>query len=116
MNVESIIRLLEGKVVTVRSNNAGLNFERAFTSDLMSDVLTLKKCDNVILLSGLANIQTVRTMEMAGLYLLALVRGKKASAEMIKLAEENEISIVETAFSAFRASAVLYNAGIKSLF
>jgi predicted transcriptional regulator len=82
----------------------------------MSDVLTLGQCEDVILLTGLANIQTIRTVEMAGLYLVVLVRGKKASEEMIKLAEENEISIIETAFSAFRASAVLYNAGIKSLF
>ena len=115
MNVENITKLLEGRVVT-SCDNAGLNLSRAFTSDLMSDVLTLKQCEDVILLSGLANIQTIRTAEMANLFLVVLVRGKKANEDMIQLAEENEISIVETAFSAFRASAVLYNAGIKSLF
>jgi predicted transcriptional regulator len=47
---------------------------------------------------------------------VVLVRGKKATEEMIALAEENEISIIETAYSAFKASAILYNAGIKSLF
>jgi hypothetical protein len=76
----------------------------------------LEQCEDVILLTGLANIQTIRTAEMAGMYVVALVRGKKASEEMIALAEENEIIIVETAFSAFRASAVLFHAGIKSLF
>ena len=115
MNVENITKLLEGRVVT-SCDNAGLNLSRAFTSDLMSDVLTLKQCEDVILLSGLANIQTIRTAEIANLFLVVLVRGKKASDDMIQLAEENEINIVETAFSAFRASAVLYNAGIKSLF
>jgi len=115
MKVEEITGLLEARVVT-SCGNAGLNLGRAFTSDLMSDVLTLKKCDDVVLLTGLANIQTIRTAEMANLYLVVLVRGKKASDEMIQLAEENEITIVETAFSAFRASGVLYNAGIQSLF
>ena len=115
MNVESITRLLEGRVAT-SCDSAGLNVSRAFTADLMSDVLTLKQCDDVILLSGLANIQTIRTAEMANLSLVVLVRGKRASDEMIQLAEENEICIIETSFSAFRASAVLYNAGIKSLF
>ena len=115
INLEKIAELLEGKIITSFAD-VGQNIKRAFTSDLMSDVLTLRQCKDVILLTGLANIQTIRTAEMADLYFVVLVRGKKASEEMIKLAEENEISIVETAFSAFRASAVLYNAGIKSLF
>ena len=115
MKLENVAELLEGKIVTSFSN-ACRNIERAFTSDLMSDVLTLGNSEDVILLTGLANIQTIRTAEMASLYLVVLVRGKRANDDMIKLAEENEISIIETAFSAFRASAVLYNAGIKSLF
>jgi hypothetical protein len=53
---------------------------------------------------------------MAGLFVVAIIRGKKASEEMIALAEENEIVIIETAFSGFRASGVLYHAGIKALF
>jgi hypothetical protein len=115
MKLEYIAELLEGKIVTSCSN-ACLNVERGFTSDLMSDVLTLENCENVVLLTGLANIQTIRTVEMAGMYIVVLVRGKKASGEMIALAEENEIIIMETAFSAFRASAVLHQAGIRSIF
>jgi hypothetical protein len=115
MNVEDITKLLEGNVVT-SCDYSRLNLDRAFTSDLMSDVLTLKHCEDVVLLTGLANIQTIRTAEMADLHVIVLVRGKKANEDMIELADENEIIIVETAFSAFRASAVLYNAGVKSLF
>jgi predicted transcriptional regulator len=115
MKLKDIAELLEGEIIT-SCNNDHKNMERAFTSDLMSDVLTLAQCDDVVLLTGLANIQTIRTIEMSGLPFVVLVRGKKASEEMIALAEENEISIMETAYSAFRASAVLYNAGIKSLF
>ena len=115
MNLENIAKLLEGKIVT-SGNHPALNVERGFTSDLMSDVLTLGECKDVILITGLANIQTIRTAEMAGLNYIALVRGKKASGEMTALAEENDINIVETAFSAFRASAVLYHAGIRSIF
>jgi hypothetical protein len=115
MKLENIAGLLEGKIVTSRSH-AHLNAERGFTSDLMSDVLTLEQCEDVILITGLANIQTIRTAEMAGLHMVAIVRGKRASEEMIALAEENEIIIIETAFSAFRTSAVLYHAGVKPLF
>ena len=115
MELEHIVKLLEGEIVTLH-NTTFRKIERGFTSDLMSDVLTLERCEDVVLLTGLANIQTIRTMEMAGLYVVALVRGRKATEEMIALAEENEIVIIETAFSAFRASAVLFHAGIKPLF
>ena len=116
MTSENIAKLLEGTIVTSPDSAACLHVERGFTSDLMSDVLTLGPCEDVILITGLANMQTIRTAEMAGLYVVALVRGKKASDGMIALAEENEIVIIETAFSAFRASALLYHANIKSIF
>jgi predicted transcriptional regulator len=115
MNTADIAKLLEGKIVTF-SHNEQQQVDTAFTSDLMSDVLTLDDCDGVALITGLANIQTIRTVEMAGIYFVILVRGKKTSEEMLELAEENEIAIIETAYSAFRTSALLYNAGVKSLF
>ena len=115
MKLKKIAELLEGKTIT-SCNSPSLNVEKGFTSDLMSDVLTLGECEDVILITGLANIQTIRTAEMAGLNYVALVRGKKASEEMIALAEENDINIIETAFSAFRASAVLFHAGIRSIY
>lgn len=115
MNSVDIAKLLEGKIVTSIQNEQQ-PIDTAFTSDLMSDVLTLNDCDGVALITGLANIQTIRTAEMAGIYFVILVRGKKTSEEMLELAEENEIAIIETAYSAFRTSAVLYNSGIKSLF
>ena len=115
MKIEDITKLLEGKMVT-SCNHPSLNVERGFASDLMSDVLTLGSCEDVILITGLANIQTIRTAEVAGLNHVALVRGKKASGEMIALAEENDIVIVETAFSAFRTSSVLHHAGIGSIY
>ena len=115
MNALEITKLLEGKIVT-SSHKIDHQVDAAFTSDLMSDVLTLDDCQNVALITGLANIQTIRTVEMAGIHSVILVRGKKSSEEMIELADENEITIIESAYSAFRASAVLYNAGVKSLF
>jgi len=115
MELKNIAELLEGEIVT-SCNQHSNNVERGFTSDLMSDVLTLGPCEDVILITGLANIQTIRTAEMAGLNYIALVRGKRASGEMIALAKENDINIIETAFSAYRASAVMYHAGIGSIF
>ncbi|MDR0368244.1 MAG: hypothetical protein LBH82_03775 [Bacteroidales bacterium] len=116
MNIEEIVKLIDGKIV---SEVQGSHFDvtHAFTSDLMSDVLTVNNSDGiVVLLTGLANVQTIRTAEMANLNIIILVRGKKANQDMITIANENDIIVIESKYSAFRASAVLFNAGIKSLF
>ena len=115
MTIIEILKLIEGEVVT-QNSEMDIVVTHAFTSDLMSDVLTIKDQEGIALLTGLANVQTIRTVEMAGLNLVVLLRGKKANDDMIEIAEENDIVIIETKYSAFRVSAILYNAGIKSLF
>lgn len=115
MKIEEISKLIEGEIVA-QGTDEDYEITHAFASDLMSDVLTINHPEKIVLLTGLANIQTIRTAEMANLNLVVLVRGKKANEDMIELAKENDIVIIESKYSAFRASAVLYNAGIKSLF
>jgi hypothetical protein len=51
----------------------------------MSDVLTLDQ-DNVVLITGLATLQTIRTAEMADINCIIFVRNKRATSEMIRLA------------------------------
>src|SRR5690554_6363446 len=73
----------------------------------MSDVLTLDE-DNILLITGLANLQLIRTAEMADIQAVLLDRGKPASPEMIRLADENGIIFMETPFSIYKASGILY--------
>ena len=61
----------------------------AFASDLMSDVLTLK--ETPMLITGLCNVQTIRTCDMATLDIVVFVRNKKPTDDMIELAEENDM-------------------------
>lgn len=89
--------------------------EKAFSSDLMSDVLTLDD-GNILLITGLANIQLIRTAEMADIEVVLLARGKKAADDMIQLANENGLVILETSFSLFRASGILYSNGLKPVY
>lgn len=87
----------------------------AFASDLMSDVLTLNS-DSVTLITGLANVQSVRTAEMSDIKCIVYARGKKASPEMVELAEENEMVLMECRYSMFRISGLLYQAGVQPVY
>lgn len=89
--------------------------EKAFSSDLMSDVLTLDD-HRILLITGLANLQLIRTVEMADIPVVLLSRNKNATPEMIELAKEIGIILLETPFSIFRASGVLYQNGLDPLY
>jgi predicted transcriptional regulator len=113
MELNSIIDLLDAKIIAGKSGN--LNVETGFCSDLMSDVLTLET-DKMLLITGTANLQTIRTAEMADIHCILLVRNKKATKEMINLAEESGIVILETSLSSFRCCGILYNAGLNPVY
>lgn len=114
MRVEEIIELTAANVV---AGNEKLQIEitKAFSSDLMSDVLTLDHHD-IILITGLANIQLIRTVEIADVPVVLLCRNKKATPEMIELSNEIGIVLLETPFSIFRAGGVLFENGLKPLY
>ncbi|MFV0591349.1 MAG: hypothetical protein ACK5M7_08195 [Draconibacterium sp.] len=88
---------------------------KAFSSDLMSDVLTLDE-DHILLITGLANVQLIRTAEMADIEVVLLSRNKRATPEMIDLANETGLVLLETPYSIFRAGGILFEAGLLPVY
>jgi hypothetical protein len=86
-----------------------------FSSDLMSDVLTLRTA-GLLLITGLCNIQTIRTAEMAEIHYILFVRNKKATPAMVELAAENNMLIMETPYSLFKTSGILYSGGLMPVY
>lgn len=114
MKISEIVRLLDARVVCGHQN-LERDAEFAFSSDLMSDVLTVEM-SHIVLITGMANIQAMRTAEISDSLAVILVRNKKASAEMIEIAKENNMVLIEFSGSMFRASGILYNAGLKPVY
>ena len=114
MTVAQIAQLLDASIICGHEREDH-KLEVACASDLMSDVLTLKD-DNVLLITGLANLQTLRTAEMSDIQCVVFARNKKVTPEMIELAVENDIIIMECRYSVFRTAGMLYEAGINPIF
>jgi len=114
MTVKEITGIIDGSVIC-RSDNPATLLEYAFASDLMSDVLTIEK-ENLILITGLANLQTIRTAEMSDISCIIFARNKKIGDEIIALARENNMILIESPHSVFRISGELYKAGIKPIY
>ncbi|HOF17082.1 MAG TPA: hypothetical protein PLF32_09395 [Bacteroidales bacterium] len=114
MTIKEIAESLEGEIVC-SEKFTNRKVEKAFSSDLMSEVLTIDS-ENLILITGLVNVQTIRTCEMLDIQNIIIVRNKKATPEMLELAEENDIIIIQCPFSMFKASGILYQHGIKPIY
>ncbi|MEI8114309.1 MAG: hypothetical protein WCI54_11800 [Bacteroidia bacterium] len=89
--------------------------EMGYSSDLMSDVLTLDT-DNLVLITGLVNLQAIRTAEMADIRAIVFVRNKKVNQSMVKLACENGMCLLESPYSLFKSSGLLFQAGLKPIY
>jgi len=83
----------------------------AYSSDLMSDVLAFVENQSV-LLTGLVNLQVIRTAEMMDICCVIIVRGKMPDEQLIKLAEEKEIVLMTTKHTMYSACGRLYSKGL----
>lgn len=81
-------------------------------ADLMSDVLAFTK-DGALLLTGLTNLQVVRTADVGGLTAIIFVRGKTPSQETTELAKELDIPLFSTPHTLFEACGILFSNGLK---
>lgn len=80
--------------------------------DLMSDVLAFAK-EKIVLLTGLINLQVIRTAEMLDIKAIIFVRGKRPTEDMIELATERGIILLSTDVPLYYACGKLYEAGLK---
>jgi predicted transcriptional regulator len=114
MTIRDIAGLIDGKVLCGEDKISD-SVEYAFASDLMSDVLTVEK-ENILLITGLTNLQVIRTSEMSDIYCVIFARDKKVGEDIVNLAKENNIILVESPHSVFHVSGELYKAGLKPIY
>jgi len=114
MLLRELSELLNCQVLSCE-NRLDHEIEQLCASELMSNVLTCMS-PNTLLITGLNNLQVIRTAEMSGVPAVIFIQGKKPGTEAINLAVENEIVIMVSEFSMFKACGVLYQAGLRCVF
>jgi hypothetical protein len=110
MTIQAAAQTLNAEIVCNRELQ-NLEVFSACGSDLMSDVMAFVK-DQVLLLTGLINIQVIRTANLMDIGAVCFVRGKLPSQEMIDLAAEMGIILMSTKLPMFLACGKLYEAGL----
>ncbi|TYQ16473.1 UNVERIFIED_CONTAM: putative transcriptional regulator containing CBS domains [Acetivibrio alkalicellulosi] len=110
MKIREVIRVLDAVVLT-GEENLDMDINSACGADLMSDVMAYVK-ENVVLLTGLVNLQVVRTAEMMDIKVIVFVRGKNPEEKIVDLAREMGMTILTTKHPMFIACGKLYSAGV----
>ena len=114
MKIKDIVDTLQCNVI-FGDDLLNREVEFAFASDLMSDVLTTD-VTNLLLITGLANLQTIRTAEMADIFCILFVRNKHITKPMLELAKKNDIVLLQHSCSLFKTCGELYKAGVSPIF
>jgi len=110
----SEIRDILKATLFVGEEKLDMRITTAAGTDLMSDLLRGPTHD-VVLLSGLNNLQVIRTSVIAGVSALVLVRGKKPNQEMIEKARSHDLPLLSTPFTMFTACGRLFGKGLRGV-
>ncbi len=114
MKLSEIANVLNAKVICGQ-DRLDEEQDKVFASDLMSDILTLG--DNFpMIVTGLCTMQTIRTCEMGNLDIVVFVRKKKPTEEMIELAEDEGMVLMQCEYSMFKTCGLLWEAGLKPVY
>ncbi|NLK27400.1 MAG: hypothetical protein GX306_03530 [Clostridiales bacterium] len=111
MTIKDIKEILGGKLI-VGEEWSDREVHTACGADMMSDVLAFMK-DQSVLLTGLCNLQVIRTAEMMDVVCIVFVRGKMPDETMIQVAKEREIALITTGHRMFSACGMLYEKGLR---
>ena len=111
MTIREVQEAIEAELVEGTERD-GVEIRSACGADLMSDVMAFVK-DRVMLMTGLINVQVIRTANLLDIQAVCFVRGKKPNREMIEMAKENGIVLLTTKLPLFLACGRLYEAGVR---
>ena len=116
MLVKDIVTLLQAREIYIAQDDIyQKNYDKGFATDLMSDALALLKdeTEDVLFLTGLANVQSLRTAEVLDLDTVILVIGKPLDQQMIETAKDLHINLFQTDQTMFEACGLLYGKGMR---
>ncbi len=112
MKLTQIKEIING--TTIIENQPNQEIFHVFSTDLMSDALALVDGgEETLLLTGLCNMQTLRTAEMLDINTIIFVRDKQPDEEMVSLANKMHFNLYTTPMTMYETCGLLFRGGLK---
>jgi hypothetical protein len=112
MLLSEVLEALDGELIVGDGHGDQVDVGACFAADLMSEVLAF--CSpGALLVTGLTNVQSVHTADVADLKGILFVNDKRPGPEVLQLASQKEIPLLTTRLTMFAACGILYGRGLK---
>jgi predicted transcriptional regulator len=111
MKLEAISALLEGRVLA-GAGLGGMEIDRAYAVDLLSDLLALTD-ERTTLITGNISPQVIRVAEILNVIAIIFVRGKRPLDGTVSYAEKLGIPVVSTDKTMFETCGLMYGNGVR---
>ena len=98
--------------VLAGADDLSLEVGTVVASDGMSEILAFAQ-PGALMVTGLTNIQSVRTADIANVRAIVYIRGKRPDKRTIKLAQEGGIPVLGTNLGMFDVCGILRELGLK---
>ena len=112
MRLDEIAAVLDCEVLS--PVDECVDIEAVVASDGMSEILAFHR-PHALMLTGLTNIQSVRTAMVADVHAIIFVRGKRPRDNVLDLARQNDIPVLVTQLGMFDSCGILYQAGLEGV-
>lgn len=112
MRLDQLARHIDADVVYGQEMLETIEINQVYGADLMSDVLAFAQ-PGALLLTGLTNIQIVRTAQMMDLPAVIFVRGKYPQKEAVDLAVSLGMPVMVCHKSMFETCGILFKEGLS---
>lgn len=113
MTLDDIRDILQCEVLT-EGDDLTVDVQHVVASDGMSEILAFAR-SRELMITGLTNIQAVRTADIAGVSAIVFCRGKRPDTRVVEFAKKKRIPVLATRMVMFDICAVLYNRGLKGV-
>ena len=111
MKLSEIRDLLKCKELTSEIS-LELEIKEVVASDGMSEILAFTRSGE-LMITGLTNIQSIRTANIAGVCAVIYCRGKIPAPNVIEFAQKLDIPVLATSIGMFEVCGILYSRGLK---
>ena len=113
MKLQEIKDLLRCEVLA-GEDDLHIDVQEVVASDGMSEILAFAKSKE-LMITGLTNIQSIRTADIAGVSAVVYCRGKRPDKKVIEFAKQKRIPVLVTKMVMFDICGILYDKGLKGV-
>jgi hypothetical protein len=112
MKLNEIKDILQCDILTENRDISLIEVDTVLASDGMSEILAFPR-PGALMITGLTNIQSVRTADVADVKAIVYIRGKLPNAKTVELAQQKGIHVMATKLGMFDACGILRDRGMK---